>query len=100
MIGTAFSSALASMICGLFGNLPFALAPGLGLSTYMSAGLAHVSPDSLTFSSLVFKVDDSLVNVPETEGWRTALGACAVSGIIQMYTLMRFFDFTYMLVIG
>ncbi|GBG33718.1 Guanine/hypoxanthine permease pbuG [Hondaea fermentalgiana] len=39
VIGTAVSSALGSFIVGYFANLPFGLAPGLGLSAYLSYGL-------------------------------------------------------------
>jgi AGZA family xanthine/uracil permease-like MFS transporter len=59
-MGTAASSAIASIICGLFGNLPFALAPGLGLSAYVS------------------------VDMGTGDAWRGALAACAVSGLVQV----------------
>mmetsp|Transcript_15735 Transcript_15735/g.30401 ORF Transcript_15735/g.30401 Transcript_15735/m.30401 type:complete len:505 (+) Transcript_15735:250-1764(+) len=39
VIGTAVASALGSFIVGYFANLPFGLAPGLGLSAYLSYGL-------------------------------------------------------------
>lgn len=38
-MATAVSSGLASLTCGIFGNLPFGLAPGTGLSAYLSYGL-------------------------------------------------------------
>jgi len=72
MIGTAASSAVGSFVCGYFGNLPFALAPGLGLSAYLSEGLA--SPTGRP------------KRVPE---WQTALAACAIAGIIQMLMARR-----------
>lgn len=43
MFGTALSSAVSTLIVGLFANLPFALAPGLGLSAYFSYGLVIAS---------------------------------------------------------
>lgn len=39
VLGTALSSCLATFICGYFGNLPFGLAPGIGLTTYLVFGL-------------------------------------------------------------
>ncbi|CAK9111510.1 Putative permease MJ0326 [Durusdinium trenchii] len=39
VVGTAVASALGSFLVGYFANLPFGLAPGLGLSAYLSYGL-------------------------------------------------------------
>jgi len=39
VVGTAVASAVGSFIVGYFANLPFGLAPGLGLSAYLSYGL-------------------------------------------------------------
>ena len=39
LIATAVSSSIASIMMGLFGNLPFALGPGMGLSAYLAFGL-------------------------------------------------------------
>lgn len=39
VVATAVGSGLASLTCGVFGNLPFGLAPGTGLSAYLSYGL-------------------------------------------------------------
>lgn len=39
VIATAVGAGLASLVCGIFGNLPFGLAPGTGLSAYLSYGL-------------------------------------------------------------
>lgn len=39
VVATALSSAVASILCGFFGNLPFGLAPGTGLSVYLTYGL-------------------------------------------------------------
>jgi len=61
-IGTALSSAVASIFCGFFANIPFALAPGLGLSAYVSVDLGD----------------------PAAGAWRGALAACAVSGALQI----------------
>ena len=48
LVGTAAGSALGCFVAGIGGNLPFALAPGLGLSAYMSFGLIrNQAPDSL-----------------------------------------------------
>jgi adenine/guanine/hypoxanthine permease len=39
VVATAMGSGVASIICGVFGNLPFGLAPGTGLSVYLTYGL-------------------------------------------------------------
>jgi len=39
VVATAVGSGIASLTCGVFGNLPFGLAPGTGLSAYLSYGL-------------------------------------------------------------
>lgn len=43
VVATAVASAVGSFIVGIFGNLPFGLAPGLGLSAYMSYGMVRGS---------------------------------------------------------
>ena len=39
VVSTAIAAGFGSLICGLFGNLPFGLAPGVGLSAYLTYGL-------------------------------------------------------------
>lgn len=39
VVATALSSGVASFIVGVCGNLPFGLAPGTGLSVYLTYGL-------------------------------------------------------------
>jgi adenine/guanine/hypoxanthine permease len=39
VVATAVGSGIASLTCGIMGNLPFGLAPGTGLSAYLSYGL-------------------------------------------------------------
>ena len=39
VIATALSSALGTLIASMIGNLPFVVAPGIGLSTYYASGL-------------------------------------------------------------
>ena len=46
VISTALAAGVGSLICGVFGNLPFGLAPGVGLSAYLTYGL--VMGDGLT----------------------------------------------------
>jgi len=41
VFGTAVGSIVGSLICGLVANLPFTMAPGLGLSAYFSYGLVQ-----------------------------------------------------------
>ena len=41
VFATAVSAALSCLIMGVFANLPFACAPGLGLSTYLTFGLVQ-----------------------------------------------------------
>jgi adenine/guanine/hypoxanthine permease len=45
LFATAVSSALACAIVGLLGNLPVAMAPGLGLSAYLTFGLVLAGGD-------------------------------------------------------
>ena len=80
MIGTAASSAIASFVCGYFGNLPFALAPSLGLSAYFSIGLASTAAAGTTKKHYV---------APHAPEWQSALAACAMAGILQMIMARR-----------
>ena len=48
VFATAVSAALSCFIMGVFGNLPFGCAPGLGLSAYLTFGL--VQPQLCTLS--------------------------------------------------
>jgi adenine/guanine/hypoxanthine permease len=41
VVATALSAAVACFVVGLFGNLPFGCAPGLGLSSYLSYSLVQ-----------------------------------------------------------
>lgn len=41
VFATALSAAVSSFTVGIFGNLPFGLAPGLGLSAYLTFGLVQ-----------------------------------------------------------
>jgi adenine/guanine/hypoxanthine permease len=41
VFATAISAAMSCFIIGFFGNLPFGLAPGLGLSAYLTFGLVQ-----------------------------------------------------------
>ena len=43
VFSTALSAATACFIVGLFGNLPFGCAPGLGLSAYLTFGLVQAN---------------------------------------------------------
>ena len=47
-IGTALSSALGTLLSGCLGNLPFGLAPGIGLSTYITYSLVLNGTLSIT----------------------------------------------------
>ena len=84
MLGTAASSAVGSFVCGYFGNLPFALAPGLGLSAYMSVGLASTAGRGTPIGGRGNK--HTIERAPE---WQSALAACAVAGMIQMLMARR-----------
>ncbi|KAJ1411526.1 hypothetical protein B484DRAFT_435575, partial [Ochromonadaceae sp. CCMP2298] len=39
VVSTALASSVGSFIAGYFGNLPLGLAPGIGLSAYLTYGL-------------------------------------------------------------
>lgn len=43
LVGTALSSAISCFIVGLFANLPFGTAPGIGLSAYLSFSLVQAN---------------------------------------------------------
>ncbi len=60
MVATCISSAIATLIMGLFARYPFALAPGMGLNAYFTFGVC-----------LGMGVD-----------WRVALGAVFISGLL------------------
>lgn len=62
LIATALSSAVASFVVGVGGNVPYGLAPGLGLSAYLSYGL----------------IQSGMADLPE------ALTACLASGILLL----------------
>lgn len=62
LFATALSSAVASFVVGVGGNVPFGLAPGLGLSAYLSYGL----------------IQPGLADLSE------ALTACLASGILLL----------------
>ncbi|EHP85318.1 NCS2 family permease [Methanotorris formicicus] len=60
MVATCISSAMATLLMGVFARYPFALAPGMGLNAYFTYGVC-----------LGMGVD-----------WRVALGAVFISGIL------------------
>ena len=60
MVATCISSAIASLLMGVFARYPFALAPGMGLNAYFTFGVC-----------LGMGVD-----------WRVALGAVFISGVL------------------
>ena len=47
VFATATSASISCLIIGLFGNLPFGCAPGLGLSAYLAFGLVQADLCSL-----------------------------------------------------
>jgi AGZA family xanthine/uracil permease-like MFS transporter len=61
-VATAAASAFGSFVCGIGANLPFGLAPGLGLSAYFSYGMVQAAGMS----------------------WEEALTACLVSSILSL----------------
>ena len=50
VLATALSSAVGSIVVGVGGNLPFGLAPGLGLSAYLAYGLVLAGVATLSES--------------------------------------------------
>ena len=72
VLATALSSAIASVIVGICGNLPFGLAPGLGLSAYLAYGL--VLADVATLSEALTACFASGL----------ALFVCAISGLADV----------------
>lgn len=66
VVATAAASAFGSAVCGIGANMPFGLAPGLGLSAYFAYGMVQVTGMS----------------------WEEALTACAVSGALSALLAM------------
>ena len=62
VFGTAIGSIVGSLLCGILANLPFTMAPGLGLSAYFSYGL--VQGDGLP--------------------WQGALTCCTIAGCVML----------------
>jgi AGZA family xanthine/uracil permease-like MFS transporter len=60
MVATCIASSIATLIMGVYARYPFALAPGMGLNAYFTYGVC-----------LGMKL-----------GWRVALGAVFISGIL------------------
>lgn len=73
-IATVLASVVATVIMGLFANLPIALAPGMGLNAYFA------------FSIVIGN------NIP----WQTALGAVFIAGLI--FTLLSLSNFRHLLI--
>jgi len=61
VIGTCLASAIGTLMCGIIGNLPFGLAPGMGLSAYVTYGLVLGDVMSVQY----------------------ALTACLIAGVLQ-----------------
>jgi AGZA family xanthine/uracil permease-like MFS transporter len=72
VMGTALSSAVASIVVGVGGNLPFGLAPGLGLSAYLTYGLVLADVATLSEALTACFASGALLFV------------CAVSGIANI----------------
>ena len=62
VFGTAVGSIIGSLVCGLLANLPFTMAPGLGLSAYFSYGLVQ----------------------GEGLPWQGALTCCTIAGTVML----------------
>ncbi|NEP07353.1 NCS2 family permease [Okeania hirsuta] len=88
VIATAISAALATLIMGIYGNYPFALAPGMGLNAYFAfsvvlklgiswqIALAAVLIEGLIFICLtISKIRNQIVNaIPECIKQATTVG--------------------------
>lgn len=68
VIATALSSATGCFICGFLGNLPFGLAPGVGLSVYLTYGMVLSEGLSLTQAYTSCAVAGSLLWVFSVTG--------------------------------
>ncbi|NET27455.1 NCS2 family permease [Okeania sp. SIO1I7] len=88
VIATAISAAFATLIMGIYGNYPFALAPGMGLNAYFTfsvvlklgiswqIALATVFVEGLIFIGLtISKIRNQIVNaIPESIKQATTVG--------------------------
>ena len=68
---TALSAAIATIMMGLYANVPFALAPGMGLNAYFAFTV-------VPFVSAVLAAK----GLGGVEAWRVALGAVFIEGLI------------------
>ncbi len=68
---TALSAAIATLMMGLYANVPFALAPGMGLNGYFAFTV-------VPFTAAVLAAK----GVTGVEAWQVALAAVLVEGII------------------
>ena len=72
VVATAVGSGVASITCGLMGNLPFGLAPGTGLSAYLSYGLVLAGvltrPQAMTACLLSGEADEGACPTPAGGG--------------------------------
>ncbi|MEB3806457.1 MAG: NCS2 family permease [Desulfurococcales archaeon] len=68
---TALSSALATLMMGLYANAPYALAPGMGLNAYFAYSVVPFIATILAARG-----------ISSTEPWRIALAAVFIEGLI------------------
>eukprot|EP00283_Hemiselmis_rufescens_P016120 CAMPEP_0173440894 /NCGR_PEP_ID=MMETSP1357-20121228/23664_1 /TAXON_ID=77926 /ORGANISM="Hemiselmis rufescens, Strain PCC563" /LENGTH=494 /DNA_ID=CAMNT_0014406431 /DNA_START=71 /DNA_END=1555 /DNA_ORIENTATION=- len=70
--GTCISCCLSTIIVGLFGNLPFVMAPGLGLSAFFTYGLVHRADPTTAVS------------------WQKAIAYVGISGVAMLLLSITF----------
>ena len=101
IVGTALSSAVGTFICGWFGNLPFGLAPGLGLSAYFSYGVVKgsglawegtlatclVAGCTMLFLAVTRMSDSIMRYIPKTVKLATVAGMGLLLTFIAMQTM-------------
>jgi len=87
VIGTALSSAISCFMVGFFANLPFGMAPGLGLSAYLSFSLVQANLATLEDSLTAVFTTGILLFIVALTGFTTLLmrivPECVKYGIVM-----------------
>ena len=98
VVGTALSSAISCFMVGIFANLPFGMAPGLGLSAYLSFSLVQANLATLEESLTAVFSSGILLFLVALTGFTIFLmrivPECVKYGIVVGMGLCELFGFT------
>ena len=85
-VATALAAAVATFVMGIWANLPFALAPGMGLNAYFTYGVVHGLGVSWQVALTAVFVEGLLFLLLAVSGARSALMR-AIPGSIKIATM-------------